>query len=80
MTDEVLHVILLDLHKVYDTLDRSMLLDILELYGVGTTALRLLRMYGERIHMVARTRGVLNRTLLQIDSRDAGRTIVSHNI
>ena len=38
MREEVLYVIFLDLTKVYDALDRSMCLDILEGYGVGPGA------------------------------------------
>ena len=34
LREEVLYVILLDLHKAYDALDRSRCLDILEVYGV----------------------------------------------
>ena len=45
MREAVLHTILLDLHKAYDTSDRSRCLDILEGYGVGTRALHLLRRY-----------------------------------
>ena len=33
--EEVLYVIFLDLHKVYDALESSRLLDILEGYGMG---------------------------------------------
>ena len=35
LREEVLYVILLDLHKAYDALDRPRCLDILEGYGVG---------------------------------------------
>ena len=42
MREEFLHTILLDLHKAYGNLDRSMCLDILEGYGMGTRDLRLL--------------------------------------
>ena len=35
MREEVLYVILLDLTKAYDTLDRSRSLEILKGYGVG---------------------------------------------
>ena len=35
LRQEVLYVIFLDLHNVYDALDRSRCLDILEGYGVG---------------------------------------------
>ena len=35
LREEVLYMIFLDLHKLYDTLDRSRCLEILEVYGVG---------------------------------------------
>ena len=42
MREEVLYVIFLDLTKAYDALDRSRCLDILEGYGVGPGARKLL--------------------------------------
>ena len=57
MREEDLHAIFLDLKKAYDALYRSRCLDILEGYGVGPRALRLLRRYGERIKMVVRAGG-----------------------
>ena len=57
LRDVVLHKIFLDLHKVYDDLDRSRRLVILEGYVVGPRALCLLRHYWERLKMVARTGG-----------------------
>ena len=45
MREEVLYVIFLDLTKVYDALDRSRSLEILEGYVVGPRASRLLRSY-----------------------------------
>ena len=45
MSEEALHVIFLDLHKSHDALDRSRCMDILEGYGVGYRALRLLHRY-----------------------------------
>ena len=45
LREVVIHVIFLDLHKAYDALDRSRCLEILEGYGVGPRALRLLRRY-----------------------------------
>ena len=36
MREELLHTIFLDLYKVYDALERSRFLEILEGYGVGT--------------------------------------------
>ena len=53
----VLQEILLDLHKEYYALDRSRCPDILDGYGVGTRALRLLHRYWERLHMVAQAGG-----------------------
>ena len=57
MREAVLHTIFLDLHKAYDTLDRSRCLEILEGYGVGPRSLRLFRRYWERLQMVAREGG-----------------------
>ena len=54
MREGFVHVVLLDLHKVYDALDSFRCLDILEGYGVGPRSLRLLRMYWEIMQMVAR--------------------------
>ena len=42
LREEVLYLIFLDLHKVYDALDRYRCLKILEGYGVGPQARRLL--------------------------------------
>ena len=50
-------MIFLDLHKVYDALDRSRCLEILEGYGVGPNARRLLTNYWLRLTMVARAGG-----------------------
>ena len=57
MREEVLYVIFLDLTKAYDALDRSRILEILEGYGVGPQARRLLRTYREKSTMVARAGG-----------------------
>ena len=43
LREDVLYVIFLDLHKAYNTLDRSRCLEILEGYGVGPRSCRLLR-------------------------------------
>ena len=43
MREEVLYVILLDLTKAYDALDRSRSLEILKGYGVGVRVRRMLR-------------------------------------
>ena len=53
MREEVLYVIFLDLTKVYDALDRSRCLEILEGYGVGPIARRLMTTYWRRLTMVA---------------------------
>ena len=57
MREEVLYVIFLDLTKVYNALDRSRCLGILEGYGVGPSARRLLTPYWHRLTMVARAGG-----------------------
>ena len=57
MSEEVLYVIFLDLTKAYDALDRCRCLDILEGYGVGPSARRLLTTYWLRLTMVARVVG-----------------------
>ena len=50
-------MIFLDLHKAYYTLDRFRCLEILEVYGVGSRARRLLQTYWRRLTMVARAGG-----------------------
>ena len=57
MREEVLYVIFLDLTEAYDALDRSRCLEILEGYGVGPIARRLLKTYWRRLTMVARAGG-----------------------
>ena len=57
LREEVLYVIFLDLIKGYDALDRSRCLEILEGYGVGPNARRLLTTYWPRLTMVARAVG-----------------------
>ena len=57
LRDEALYMIFLDLHKAYDALDRSRCLDILEGYGVGLRARRLLQTYWRRLTMVVRAGG-----------------------
>ena len=57
MREEFLYVILLDLTKVYDALDRSRCLEILEGYSVGPSARRLLQTYWRHLTMVARAGG-----------------------
>ena len=54
MREEVLYVIFLDLTKSYGALDRSRCLEILEGYGVGPSARRLLTTYWRHLTMVAR--------------------------
>ena len=50
-------MIFLDLTKAYDALDRSRCLEILEGYGVGPNARRLLTNYWRRLTMVAKAGG-----------------------
>ena len=57
MREEALHAIFLDPHKAYNALERSRRQEILEGYGVGPRALRLVRRYWERLQMVERTGG-----------------------
>ena len=57
MREEVFYVILLDLRKAYDALDRSRCLEILEGYGVGPKSRRLLTRYWHRLTMVAQAGG-----------------------
>ena len=51
MREEVLYVIFLDLNKAYDALDRFRCLGILEGYGFGPGARRLLQNYWCRLTM-----------------------------
>ena len=46
-------MIFLYLHKVCDSLDRGIFLDILEGYRVGSRACRILRAYWDRLAMVS---------------------------
>ena len=48
LMEEVLYTIFLELHKAYDSLDRSRCLDILGGYGVGPQSRRLLQTYWRR--------------------------------
>ena len=50
-------MIFLDLHKAYESLDRSRCLEILEGYGVGPQTCQLLRTYWSRLKIVARAGG-----------------------
>ena len=65
MREAVLHAIFLDLHKVYNALEGSRCLTILEVYDFCSSCLRLIRRYWERIEMVDQAGwGVLLRTRL----------------
>ena len=57
MMKALLHTIFLELHKAYYALDRSRFLEILEVYGLGNSSLRLLRRYWAGLQMVARAGG-----------------------
>ena len=48
---EVLYVIFLDLHTSYGALDRDICLEILEGYGVGPRAFRILQKYWGQLRM-----------------------------
>ena len=52
-----MYVIFLDLHKVYDALDRSRCLEILEGYGAVPQTRRLLQKYWRRLTIIARAGG-----------------------
>ena len=79
LREEVLYVIFLDLHKAYDTLDRSRCLEILEGYGIGLQAIKIPKTYWHRLTMVARAGGLLRDSFKGGERRDAGRPAVSHN-
>ena len=79
LREEVLYVILLDLHKVYDALDRSRCLEILEGYGIRPRARKLLRNYWHRLTMVARAGGYYG-TDFWVERGDAGRPTVPHHL
>ena len=57
MREELLYVIFLDLHKAYNALYMYRCLEILEGYGVGPQARRLLQTYWGRLTMVAQAGG-----------------------
>ena len=57
LREEVLYVIFLDLQKLYDALDRSRCLEILEGYGIVPKDRRLLTNYWRRLTMVDRAGG-----------------------
>ena len=80
MREEVLYVIFLDLTKAYDALDRSRCLKILEGYGVGPNARRLLKTYWIRLTRMARAGGVLGHGVKRGERRDTGRPAASHHI
>ena len=80
MREEVLYVIFLDLTKAYDALDRSRCLDILEGYGIGPGARKLLSNYWRRLTMAARAGGYYGTAFRGRTRRDAGRPAVPHII
>ena len=55
--EEVLYVIFLGLHNLYDAFYRDICLEIMEGFGVGTRALCILWTYWDRLRMVARAGG-----------------------
>ena len=54
---ETLHAVFIDLKKAYDCVDRERSLLILQAYGVGPNALRLLTTFWDQLQMVARQSG-----------------------
>ena len=79
LREEVLYVIFLDLQKAYDALDRSRCLEILEGYGVGLQARKLLKTYWHRLTMVAQAAGYYGTAFRGGERSDAGRPAVPHN-
>ena len=59
-------MILLDLHKTYDALDRSRCFDILEGYSFGLQACQLLHMYWRLLKMLSRAVGYCGRRLREL--------------
>ena len=57
LKEEVLYVILLDLHKAYDAMERSRFLEILQGYSMGPRFCRLLRNYWRRLTMATKVGG-----------------------
>ena len=57
LREYILYVIFMNLHKVYDALDRSRCLELLEIYGVGPRARRILWIYWGQLRMVAKAGG-----------------------
>ena len=55
LREYILYVIFMNLHKVYDALDRSRCLELLEIYGVGPRARRILWIYWGQLRMVAKS-------------------------
>ena len=57
MSEEVLYMIFMDLHKEYVALDRDRCFEVLKGYGVGPQAHGILQDYWDRLQMVAHTGG-----------------------
>ena len=79
LREEVLYVIFLDLHKAYDALDRSRCLEILEGYGFGPRARKLLKKYWHLLTMVAQAGGYYG-TAFRGERGDTGRPAVPHHL
>ena len=73
-------MIFLDLTKAYDALDRSRCLEILEGYGVGPSARRLLTTYWRRLTMVAIAGGYCGKAFKGGEGGHAGLPAVPHHI
>ena len=57
MREEVLYLIFMDMYNSYDPLYKYILLEILEGYGVGPQARRILWVYWDRLQMVVHSGG-----------------------
>ena len=57
MRDTILYDIFLDMRKLHDALDRERCLDILAVYGLGSSKIRILRTYWYRLQVTAKVGG-----------------------
>ena len=79
LREEVLYMILLDLHKAYDALERYRCLEILEGYGVGPRSRRLRQTYWRRLTMVARAGGYYGTDFKGEQGVTQGNTVSPHH-
>ena len=78
LREEVLYVIFLDLHNVYNALYRYICLEILEGYGVGPQACRFLRTYWGQMRMVAKAGGYYGSAFQGSGGRDTDIPAIPH--